>query len=203
MLVREVRKISNRKAKVLFEDGSSFVLYHGEIREYGIREQEDLPEETARLIREEILKKRSRLRCMNLLKTSDHTVRELRQRLSLDEYPEDIIEQALEYVASFHYTDDGRYARNYIRQMSSKKSFRQIECELLRKGVDRETVRAAFSEQEEQCADMEAETVRSIVRKRGFDADTADLQERAKLQRYLLGRGFGYEVIRDVLGCVD
>ena len=91
MLVREVRKISNRKAKVLFEDGSSFVLYHGEIREYGIREQEDLPEETARLIREEILKKRSRLRCMNLLKTSDRTVRELRQRLSLDEYPEDII----------------------------------------------------------------------------------------------------------------
>lgn len=200
MLVKELRKISNRKARILFEDGLSFVLYHGEIRKYGICPQKDLPEETIRQIMEEVLKKRSRLRCMNLLRTSDRTVGELRKRLSLDGYPEDMIRQALDYVASFHYTDDRRYARNYLLQMSGKKSLKQIEYELLRKGVDRETVRAVLAEAESVDGSMETDAIRSLARKRGFDTETAEREDWVKFQRYLLGKGFGYEAIREALG---
>ena len=46
---------------------------------------------------------------MNLLKTSDRTVGQLESHLRLDGYPGETIEQALSYVASFHYTDDMRW----------------------------------------------------------------------------------------------
>ena len=50
MLVKEVRKINDRKRKVLFEDGFSFVLYSAEIHRFQIRSGEDVPEEVIRQI---------------------------------------------------------------------------------------------------------------------------------------------------------
>lgn len=203
MLVKEVRKITDRKVKVFLEDGASFVLYGAEAGKLGIHPGEDLPGETISRIREEILKKRSRLRCLNLLKASDRTQQQLRERLIRDGYPEDIISQALEYVASFHYTDDRRYAENYIRQMSGRKSTRQIEFELMKKGVDRETVRAALSAREEDEEDAEKEAVLALARKRGYNAETASREETARFFRYLAGKGFGYDLIQRVFSSGD
>ncbi len=204
MLVKEVRKISDRKAKILMEDGTSFVLYLGEIRKLQIHAQEDLPDASVRLIYDEILKKRSRLRCMNLLKTSDRTVGQLESRLRLDGYPEETIEQALSYVASFHYTDDMRFAQNYIRQMAGRKSVRQIEYDLQNKGVDRDTVRTALEECEELNEEAQREAVLSQARKRGYDPEHSGKDETVKLIRSLRAKGFGIDVIRSALpGILD
>ena len=199
MLVTEVRKISDRKCRISLEDGTSFVLYHAEARKLGIHVQEDLAPETIHCIKEDILKKRACLRCMNLLRDSDRTVKQLRERLERDGYPVELIQQALDYVASFHYTDDRRYAQNYIRQMSGRKSRKQIEFELLRKGVDRETVRAALSDEADADRSTEAQAILSLAHKRGYDPENATREETAKLFRYLLGKGFGYESIRSAL----
>lgn len=199
MLVTEVRKINNRKSRVLLEDGSFFALHHAEVRKLRIHPGEDLSPETIRMILDEILQKRACMRCMNLLKTSDRTVQQLRDCLRRDGYPEEIILRALAYVDSFHYTDDRRYAQNYIRQMSGRKSRRQMEYELLKKGVDRETVRAALSEEGDPEHKTEEEAIRTLARKRGYEPDHATLEEKARFYRYLSGKGFGYESIRSVL----
>ena len=202
MLVTEVKKITDRKCRIRLEDGGSFVLYLAEVRKYRIQPQEDLPEETIRQITEEVLKKRACLRCLNLLKTSDRTVQQLTGRLRLDGYPEEVIRSALDYVASYHYTDDSRYAQNYVRMMSARKSRRQIEAELLGKGVDHEVVRAALCEADAEASDaggLEKEAILALARKRGYDPATAGRDETARFYRYLTGKGFGYETIRSVL----
>ncbi len=198
MLVREVRKKTDKKMQILLEDGTDFVLYAGEVRRFGIRSGEELSDETYQQILEEILTKRSRLRCMNLLKTSDRTVGQLRDTLIRDGYPEAIIDQALNYVASYHYTDDARYAQNYIRQMSGRKSRKQIEFELMKKGVDRDTVRAALSVEPEDgsAEDPDVPAILNLARKRRFDPDTADKAESEKFIRYLLSKGFSFSSIR-------
>ena len=50
MLVTEVRKITDRRKKILLEDGTSFVLYNSEVRQFGIHENEELPDEMIRRI---------------------------------------------------------------------------------------------------------------------------------------------------------
>jgi regulatory protein len=180
------------------------VLYLGEIRKLQIHAQEDLPDASVRLIYDEILKKRSRLRCMNLLKTSDRTVGQLESRLRLDGYPEETIEQALSYVSSFHYTDDMRYAQNYIRQMAGRKSVRQIEYDLQNKGVDRDTVRTALEECEELNEEAQREAVLSQARKRGYEPEHSGKDETVKLIRSLRAKGFGMDIIRSALpGILD
>ena len=160
MLVTEVKKITDRRNRICLEDGTSFVLYAAETRKLRIREQEDLPEEALRRIMEEILKKRACLRCMNLLMSRDRTVQQLRHRLMMDGYPEEIITG-------------------------------------VKKGVDRDTVRTAFLEEEDP--NREEEAVLALARRRGYDPDTADEKESARFYRYLMGKGFGYEVIRRAL----
>ena len=49
------------------------VLYKGELRLYGVREQEELSEESYREIMQEVLPKRATLRCMNLLQSRAYT----------------------------------------------------------------------------------------------------------------------------------
>ena len=134
---------------------------------------------------------------MNLLKTSDRTVRQLRDRLRHDGYPEEIAEKALDYVASYHYTDDERYAENYIRQQSGRKSRKVILLELEKRGVDSDVIREAFSAVGQESADVGA--IRKLIRKRGYDAAHASWDEQQKLTGYLMRKGFEAADIRSVL----
>ena len=50
---------------------------------------------------EEDLLKKAKLRAMYLLNICDRTEAELREKLKKNEYPREIIEQAIQYVKSF------------------------------------------------------------------------------------------------------
>ena len=54
MLTTEVRKISDRKVRVLFEDGLSLVLYRAEAGKLGIRAGEDISDDTVRYLLDDI-----------------------------------------------------------------------------------------------------------------------------------------------------
>ena len=207
MIAAEILRVTDRKRKIVLEDGSSFVLYAGELRKYHIREGEEIPEEVLAEIHDDVLVRRAKLRCMNLLKTSDRTVHQLRDRLRHDGYPEEIAEKALEYVASYHYTDDRRYAENFIRQQSGRKSRKVIILELEKRGVDSDVIREAYSAvgQENQEGDpflgesADLEAIRKLVQKRGYDAVHASWEEQQKLTGCLMRKGFEAADIRRVL----
>lgn len=206
MRVERLQKITDRRYKVILEDGMSFPLYAGEVKKYHVADGEEIEDSVLREIMDDVLTRRAKLRCMNLLKSMDRTEGQLRSRLSQDGYPDMIADRAIEYVSSFHYIDDDRYALNYVRQMSGRRSRRQIESDLMKKGLDRDQIRTAFEElaQErmpgEEMEDPDVAAIRSIAGKRGFDPETADGETSWKFVRYLLRRGFGYSSVRQALG---
>ena len=65
MTVTRIEELSRSRCKIYLEDSFAFVLYKGELRLYGVREQEELSEESYREIMQEVLPKRATLRCMN------------------------------------------------------------------------------------------------------------------------------------------
>ena len=68
---------------------------------YHISEGAELSEEQYKKILEETILRRAKMRCLNLLKTMDRTEIQLRQKLKQGEYPEEIIERAIEYVKGY------------------------------------------------------------------------------------------------------
>ncbi len=126
MLVTEIAEITKSKVKICIDYQISFALYKGELRKYGIKKEEELSEEIYNMILKEVLPKRAKLRCMNLLKSRDYTKFQLEQKLKQNNYPEEVIAEALRYVQSYGYIDDIRYAKNYIISANNSKSRKQI-----------------------------------------------------------------------------
>lgn len=200
MKVTQIVELSKSRSKVYIEQEFAFVLYKGELRLYHIHEGEELDEEDYRTIMEDILPKRAKLRAMNLLKSREYTTAQLRAKLAQGFYPESVIQQALDYVASFHYTDDLRYAVSFITYNESTKSRRRIEQDLLTKGIAKDTIEKAWEEWEEQGGVQDEETmIAKLLEKKHYDPENTDYREQQKIFAFLMRKGFAGEQIRKVM----
>lgn len=198
MTVTRVEELSKSKVTVTFENDLTLTLYKGELRTYRIREQEELSQEAYEALLA-ALGKRAKLRCMNLLKSRDYTEYQLRVKLKDGGYPQIIADQAVEYVSSYGYVDDDRYARSYIESRSLTKSNRQIENDLLRKGVDRQCIARAFEEtRQEWETDTEYELIRRQLEKKHYDA-AAPYEIRQKVIASLYRKGFQLDKIYKII----
>ena len=202
MRILQLQKITQKKYKVVLEDGTSFPLYAGEIRRYRLEEEGEIPDQELAVILDEVVGRRARLRCLNLLKSMDRTEAQLRERLSRDGYPDKIADGAIAYAASYHYIDDRRYAETYVRQQSGKKSSMQIRYALMQRGISRELVSEVMDSglsETEGSENPDLSVIRSLARKRHFDPETADEDQSRRFLQYLMRRGFRISQIREAL----
>ena len=69
-------------------------------------------------------------KAMSLLKYMDRTEWQLRDKLSLKGFSEGAIEEAIEYVKSFHYLDDYRYAVHFVEFHHEPRSRQRLRQDL-------------------------------------------------------------------------
>jgi len=143
---------------------------------------------------------RAKKRALHLLERMDRTEHQLREKLMASDYPEDVVEEAIAYVKSFHYIDDKRYAENFTRYKKENLSRQQIKQKLMLKGVDRDTIALAI--EEEYDAD-EKEHIRRLLEKKHFDGSSKDDGEFRRVYNYLLRRGFRSNDILREMKCVE
>ena len=200
MLVTQIAELSKSRSRIFIDDEFAFVLYKGELRLYHVAVGEELSLEDYRAIMEQVLPKRAKLRAMNLLKSREYTTKQLYDKLKSGDYPEDIIRGTLDYVESFHYIDDLRYAVNYISGHESARSRRWIEQDLLSRGIDRTVLEQAWQEWEAQGGIQDEQMmIKELFRKRGYDPENADRKEIQRMGAFLMRRGFSGESVRKAL----
>ena len=199
MIVTRIEEISKSKVRVTLDSEFSLVIYKGELKKYHITENEEFPQNQYELLLT-VLEKRAKLRCMNLLKSRDYTVYQLKTKLKENGYPEFLIDTAIEYVVSYGYVDDERYTRAYIESVSGTKSRNQIMNDLVRKGLDRQHIAEAYEEiMAEHNEDPEEDLIRRYIVKKHYDAATATYEEKQKLIAFLYRKGFGLDKIYKIV----
>ena len=200
MTVTQLTALGKGRYKVYIEDRPAFVLYRGELNRLGIRAGEEITEGNLREIQEEILPLRAKKRAMNLLQKREYTTAALREKLRDGEYPEACVEEAVAYVESYGYVDDLRYARDFIVYNLDRKSRMRIEQDLMRKGIQKDSVRAVFEELEEEGTRQdEASMIRTLLDKKKYDAKNADAQEKQRMYAFLYRKGFHADAINRAL----
>lgn len=200
MLITQIIELPKARSRIFIDDEFAFVLYKGELRLYHAAVGEELSPEDYRIIMEQVLPKRAKLRAMNLLKSREYTTKQLYDKLKRGDYPEEVIREALDYVKSFHYVDDLRYAVNYISGHESARSHRRIEQDLLNRGIDRATLEQAWQEWEAQGGSQDEQAmIEELLRKRGYDPENADRKETQRMGAFLMRRGFSGEAVRKTL----
>lgn len=198
MRVIGTEKLGKGRYRVRLEGTEELILYRGELRRYGIEEGEELSEADYREIREVLLFKRAQNRLLFLLQRKDYTRAELMRKLREGAYPEDAAERALAVMEEYGYVDDTSYAMRYAECYRERKSSTTIRNELLRKGIAKELADAAL---EEFAPDEETERaqIRSLLEKRHYDPEAADINGRRKQYAYLMGKGYRSS---DILACL-
>lgn len=200
MMITELKEVSSSRVKVYVDEQPAFVLYKGELRKYRLKEGEELSPKIYEELLQEVLPKRAKLRLMNLLKSRDYTELQLRQKLRQGFYPETVIDEALSYVASFHYIDDLRYAEDFINYNCSRKSRRRIENDLINKGISKETIQKAWTNWEALGnVQNEDEQIKELLLKKHFDASAADPKELRKMYAFLMRKGFSSDKVQKYL----
>ncbi len=137
----------------------------------------------------------ARKRVLRLLEFSDRTEKELTDRLLTEGFTEEETEDAVVYAASFGSVDDLRYACNYIRNRMKEKRRRMLFMDLMRKGVDSETIEAAWSETMLEESQDEGEIIRKFILKKYEAGQELTLKQYRNLCAGLARRGFSYDDI--------
>lgn len=196
MIVTDIKPVTKQKFQIEIDGQPAFVLYKGELFRYHLEQDREIEECIYTEIVDEILTKRAKLRAMHLLQKMDRTKWELERKLQESGYPQVVVKRALEYVESFHYIDDKRYAAIYIQSQKTKKGKARIKMELMRKGISAELIAEVFSETENEIDTREA--IRSLIEKKCSYSEEMDEKEKRRLYGFLLRRGFSASDILSV-----
>jgi len=132
---------------------------------------------------------------MDLLARREHSFQELTEKLRT-RFPDEDVIPPLEKLREENLQSDQRYLEAYVRYRSNR-GFGplKIEAELYPKGLDSAQVREALYSEEYDWTEL----CRAAKEKRFGNIDLSEPKERAKCQRFLQGRGFGFDQIRACL----
>ncbi len=199
MLVTNIEEVAKNRYKVFLDEEFAFVLYRGELSRFHIKVDAEVDIEVYHHIKEEIIQKRAKKRTLHLLEQMPRTEQQLRMKLKQNLYTEDIIEVAIAYVKSFGYIDDRNYVSLYVQDKLHIKSRKELYALLLQKGIDKAIIQEVFEEIYEN--QDEVEIIRTLMRKKKYEIDTATEKETQKLYGYLMRKGFSYTDISRAIEC--
>lgn len=206
MIITGIEPCEKGKVKIFIDHAQPLQLYKGELKKLALQKdildrpvsecQIQLDDELYRYIYYDIVGKRVTKRAMHLLERKDRTEEELRKKLMMGDYPPELVENAIAYVKSYHYIDDERYARTYVRLNQERKSMARIRHDLAARGISRDIIEVALEEENETEPE---ELIRRLMEKKQYDINQASLQDKQRMYRFLMSRGFSYHEIMHVL----
>jgi regulatory protein len=136
-----------------------------------------------------------RVRALRLLAGREHSRDELKRKLSGEDVEDGAVDALLDELQSKGWLSDQRLAEQAITSARGRYGPRRVLDRLRSKGVDEDELERAAAGLKRE----ELDNARAVWAKR-FGQPATNLQEKARQARFLAGRGFSSDVIRQVLG---
>ena len=135
-----------------------------------------------------------------LLSSRDYTCSRLREKLMAAGFEEDVVTSTIESLKEARYLDDERYARSFIQAHWEDRSRARIRLDLESRGVPPEIAsRVLLEEAQERGTDAEIRQILKLMKKRRYDPQTADWDDRNKMQAFLYRKGYSAASIRTAM----
>jgi regulatory protein len=143
---------------------------------------------------------RAKSTAMNYLGSKARSTHEVRQKLSQKGFGAETAERVVDRLEELGYLDDADYARRYAESRFAAKGYgpQRIRQELRRRGVSDQHTQAALEELLETADPLEAAREQAEKRWQRLASETDPRKRRKKLGDFLVRRGFGFDVIRQV-----
>lgn len=152
------------------------------------------PAEVDALKQEDLLDKVKQT-AYRLISYRPRSITEVKRHLDRKGYDEQLITTAVAHLIAVDLLNDEAFARYWVEQRETFKPRSQlaIRQELNQKGVSRDIIENVLSDVDELAA-----AHRAAAKKARIWADYSEQDFKAKLGRFLQGRGFHYEIINQI-----
>ena len=134
-------------------------------------------------------------KAMSLLKYMDRTEWQLREKLAAKGFSEEAVEGAIDYVKSFHYLDDYRYAVHFVEIHQEQRSRQRMRQDLYQRHVPEEYIDLAL----ESICENDDLALQTALRKITKGETEFSYEEKQKIAGKLYRKGFRLGDIKRVL----
>ncbi|MBC8561245.1 regulatory protein RecX [Jutongia huaianensis] len=134
-------------------------------------------------------------KAMSLLKYMDRTEWQLRDKLAAKGFSEEAVEGAVDYVKSFHYLDDYRYAVHFVELHYEQRSRQRMRQDLYQRHVPEEYIDLAL----ESICENDDIALQEALRKITKGETEYSYEEKQKIAGKLYRKGFRLGDIKRVL----
>ena len=134
-------------------------------------------------------------KAMSLLKYMDRTEWQLRDKLVAKGFSEEAVEGAVDYVKSFHYLDDYRYAVHFVELHYEQRSRQRMRQDLYQRHVPEEYIDLAL----ESICENDDVALQEALRKITKGETEYSYEEKQKIAGKLYRKGFRLGDIKRVL----
>ena len=134
-------------------------------------------------------------KAMTYLTAAQKTEKQVKDYLYKKGYLPAVVKYVLEKLREYRFVDDKDYAETYVENSSARKGKRLIQVDLYKKGISKEQIEDAMQtlDEENQFAGACA------IAEKYMRSKEATRENFAKAFRYLMSKGFDYEISRKAL----
>lgn len=195
-----VQKKRKNRCSIFLDDEYAFGLDQEIVLQFGLKKGDQLAEQQIEQILLNEEKKKAKDRALNFLSYRDRSEKEVRTKLKDVGYDENIINWVIVELKRLRFLDDKRFAQSYAQTQMITRPMGEyfLRRELKHKGLDTEliehTVEKVYEEKDQFSVAMELAQQRK-KRYRNID----DLKAKKRVSDFLLRRGFGWDVVSEVI----
>ena len=195
----ETGKRNKERVNVYIDDEYAFSINMELVYKFGLKVNEEVNKE--KLI--EISKSENLSKCkesaLRTIERSYKTEKEIRDKLLAKEFDIETVDSTINFLIEYGFIDDSKFVSMYIKDRIRTQGRNKIRYSLISKGVNKLLIEEAFS-----TLDRDDEMERAIIlcEKKYLNIskrEDDDFKIKNKLTRYLLGRGYDYDMTREVI----
>ncbi|MBR0381652.1 MAG: regulatory protein RecX [Eubacterium sp.] len=192
-----LRPFGSKKIYLDPGEAEGIYLYHSEVKSLKLEEGMRISREDFEEIRKTFALPRAKRYLMHILCKQDQTVKQLEEKLARAGNDAVSIRLALDYAGEQGFTDDARYASDYLSSRRGRKSFKAIRQDLKVKGISGEIIGLLFEAEDQTVEDLLPQMERYAGKFPELDG-----KARNKIYAHFYRKGYGSSLIMETLSAV-
>ena len=202
MIITAITQQKNNKDRysVFIDDNFAFGLIMQDIVYFKLKQGEEISQEKYNFIQNELIYIQAQDIALHYIAYKMRTEQEVRKKLFGKEYTEYIIERVIHFLIEYHYIDDMKYCKSYIKQrlQYNPKGVYILKMELKQRGIKQSIIDKAIENSDID----ELNDAIKLLQKKCLYLDDIDEKNKKRLFAFLQRRGYSYDIIKEAFAYV-
>lgn len=195
----EVQKKNKERVNLFLDEEYAFSLSIELVYKEGLKKNDEIDSKKLEILAD----KESSIRCkssaLRIIEKSYKTEKEVIEKLKGKGYGDNAINKSIEFLKEYNFINDLNYTKLFIKDKLNSMGSQKIKYTLLQKGISKELIEEQLSnsdkENEKDVAFNLAKKKVDLLRKKEND----NYKISGKLYRYLISKGYEYDITNEVV----